>query len=219
MSPSAQFTLDLGHRTAVGREDFLVASSNADAVRWLDLWPEWPGSGLVVHGPSGCGKSHLASVWRERSRADILPAGHVSAVRSDAAMSSVIVEDVDHGFDERAMLHLYNSVIERQGYMLLTADRAPNQWDLSLADLNSRISALPSVAVASPDDHLLAAVLVKLFADRQLSVSEDVIWYLVARMERSFAVARSLVADLDKAALSEKRRVTIPLIRRHLDLS
>lgn len=203
----------------MGREDFLVAPSNADAVRWLDLWPEWPGSGLVVHGPAGCGKSHLASVWRERSGAEVLSAGDVTAAQSGSAPPAMIVEDVDRGIDEPALLHLYNTVMERKGYVLLTAKSGPSQWDLSLADLRSRVSALPSVAVAPPDDQLLAAVLVKLFADRQLAVGEDVIWYLVARMERSFAVARSLVADLDKAALSEKRRITIPLIKGHLDLA
>lgn len=221
MSPAAQLILDLGHRPALGREDFLVAPSNADAVRWLDLWPDWPGSGLVVYGPEGCGKSHLAGVWRERSGADVLAGGDVAAAAmtfSGERPPAVVVEDVDRGIDEPALLHLYNAVVERKGHMLLTAVRTPGQWGLTLADLRSRIGALASAAVAPPDDQLLASILVKLFGDRQLKVGADVIWYLVARMERSFAAARSLVAALDTAALSEKRRITIPLIRDRLDL-
>ena len=45
----------------------LVAPSNEAAVAWIDRWPDWPGSALVVHGPPGSGKTHLAEVWRARS--------------------------------------------------------------------------------------------------------------------------------------------------------
>jgi chromosomal replication initiation ATPase DnaA len=162
----------------------------------------------------------LAGVWRERTGADVLDPGTVTAATasfSDATSPAVVLDDVDQGVDELALLHLYNAVVERKGYMLLTAVRAPRLWTLTLPDLRSRISALPSAAVAPPDDQLLAGILVKLFADRQLTVGEDVIWYLVARMERSFAAARSLVDDLDKLAMSEKRRITVPLIRDRLD--
>ena len=40
-----QLPLDLGHRPALGREDFLVAPSNQGAVAWIDRWPDWPGPG------------------------------------------------------------------------------------------------------------------------------------------------------------------------------
>ncbi|HKO06210.1 MAG TPA: DNA replication protein, partial [Alphaproteobacteria bacterium] len=69
MRAEAQLTLDLGHRAAYGREDFLVAPSNAEAVLWLDRWPAWPAPALTLYGPAGCGKSHLAQVWRKHSDA------------------------------------------------------------------------------------------------------------------------------------------------------
>ena len=56
-------------------------------------------------------------------------------------------------------------------------------------------------------------MLVKLFADRQLSVGAEVLTYILGRMERSFAAAHALVAALDRHALAARRRVTIPLAR------
>src|SRR3546814_4047493 len=53
----AQLPLDLGHRPALEREDFLVAECNAAAVAWVDRWPGWPGGGLAIHGPAGGGKT------------------------------------------------------------------------------------------------------------------------------------------------------------------
>ena len=66
---TAQLPLEFGHRPALTGEDFLVAPCNADAVAWLDRWPDWPAPALVVHGPRGCGKTHLALVFQGMSGA------------------------------------------------------------------------------------------------------------------------------------------------------
>lgn len=216
----SQLAFDLGHRPAHGREDFLVAPSNAEAVGWLDRWPDWPAPALTIYGPTGCGKSHLAQVWRARS-------GAVSFDRAALRVASLadrlgparaaIVEDGDLDGDEEVLLHLYNVLAERRGYLLLTARTAPSRWPLRLADWRSRVVAAPAVAVAAPDDTLLAGLLVKLFADRQVRVSAELIAFAVARMERSFEAAHALVNALDKAALAAARPITVPLARTVFD--
>jgi len=216
MTEAAQLILDLGHRAASGREDFLVAPSNAEAVRWLDLWPAWPAPALTLHGPAGCGKSHLAQVWRQRSEALLL--ARESLVVDGlgerlGARRAAIVEDAERGVEEEALLHLYNLLAEARGHLLLTSRAPPARWRISLADLRSRLLAAPAVAVEAPDDALLSALLVKLFADRQLRVSAELVAFLVPRMERSFAGAARLVAALDAAALAAGRPPTLPLAR------
>ncbi|MFI4986638.1 MAG: DNA replication protein [Alphaproteobacteria bacterium] len=220
MSARTQLTFDLGHRPAYGREDFLVAPSNAEAVLWLDRWPAWPAPALAVYGPAAAGKSHLAQVWRGRSRAlELAPRelGVADLGERLGAAEAAIVEDADRGVDEEALLHLYNMLAERGGHLLLTARAPPARWRLGLADLASRLAAAPAVAVMPPDETLLSALLVKLFADRQLRVGADLIAYLVTRMERSFASAERLVAALDAAALAAQRPVTVPLARAVLE--
>lgn len=214
-----QLPLALPHRPALGREDFLVADCNQEAVAWLDLWPNWPGPGLVIHGPPGCGKTHLAEVWRARSGA-VRVAFHDlvdTAMRDLEPGAGVLVEDIagaaGHAAGERGLFHLYNRCAERGATLLLTLATPPIQLRIGLADLRSRILALPAVAVGAPDETLLEAVLVKQFADRQLRVPPDVIAYVVPRLERSFAEASRLVDALDRAALSERRNITIALAR------
>ena len=219
MNAPGQLTLDLGHRPAMDMADFLVAESNQAAVEWLDRWPDWPGPALAIHGPGGCGKSHLTRVWAARSDAlllgaDALAEADLSALPTDRP--AVAVDDADKtagAAAEEALLHVYNLVREGEGHLLLTGHAAPARWTLSLPDLTSRLKTIPVVAVADPDDPLLAAVLVKLFADRQLAVGAEVIAYLVARMERSLAAARGLVAAIDAASLAQRRPVTVPLVR------
>jgi chromosomal replication initiation ATPase DnaA len=138
---------------------------------------------------------------------------------TDAAAGPVMLEDVDTGIDEAKLFHLYNLVQERGGFLLMTATRPVAAWGLTLADLKSRMGAVQIVTIREPDDGLFAAVLVKLFADRQLAVAPDVLHYLTARLERSFVAARRVVSELDSLSLAGKRAVTVPLVRELLENS
>ncbi|NKB48567.1 MAG: DNA replication protein [Alphaproteobacteria bacterium] len=216
----AQLVLDLGHRPALGRADFLVSQCNADAVAWVDRWPDWPSPGLVIWGPAASGKSHLGQVWRARVGAPMITpadldqreppelAGEHGTVYFDGA--DTIADNPER---ERVALHLYNLVAERDGQILFSARTPPGRWSIALADLRSRLNALPAATIAPPDDPVLGAVLLKLFADRQLNVGIEIIQFAIARMERSFEAAERLVAAVDIAALASQRRVTVPLLR------
>jgi chromosomal replication initiation ATPase DnaA len=215
-----QLILDLGHRQALGEADFLVAPCNQAAIRWLDRWPDWPSPALMLQGPPGCGKTHLARVFAARSHAPIIEAASLATEavpRLLGASEACVVDDADRAAAE-PLLHLYNLVAERRGTMLLTAAEPPARWPGLLPDLRSRLAAAPLVSVQATDDALLAALLVKQFADRQIAVSEELVLFLLRHMERSFEAARRLVTDLDAAALRDRRAVTIPLARTVLGL-
>ena len=210
-----QRTFDWGVRTALGREDFLVAPCNEAAVAWLDRWPDWPGPALVIHGPPRSGKSHLAEVWRRRSGAEAVQASALAQVPTGNgdAPAALVVDGLAAPLDERALLHTYNNVAERGGHLLLTALAPPALWPLTLPDLVSRLRLAPTVAIGLPDDALLAALMVKLFADRQIAVTPEVPAYVVPRIERTFEAVARLVERLDRAALAEGRPVTVPFVR------
>jgi len=213
-----QLPLDLEFRPALGRADFLVAPCNEAAVAWLDRWPQWPGPALVLYGPAGSGKSHLAEVWRARSGAvPIDPRAMTSAwVPHLLGTAKTAVVDEPDRADEEALLHLYNFLSERHGNLLLVAREPPSRWGIGLADLRSRLLAAPAVSVGMPDEAVLGALLVKLFADRRLDIGEEVISYLLLHIERSFAAAQEAVRELDAASLAERRAVTVPLARQVL---
>lgn len=211
-----QLPMALPHRTALGRSDFLVSASNAEALFWLDRWPQWPLGALLLHGPESCGKTHLAHLWRERSGGRII--GGAELAERDlpslvvAGKRGLAVDDADRA-SEPPLLHLYNACREEGIGLLLTARRPPALWPIALADLRSRLLARLAVEIGAPDDTLLAAVLVKHFADRQLRVAPEVVRYLLARMERSLAAAAALAERLDAAALAAGRPVSVPLAR------
>lgn len=221
---SKQIPLDLSHRPALGREDFLIAPSNQDAVRWIDRWPEWPAPALIIHGPVASGKSHLAAVWGAMAKAAFVDSKMLSDRTADeiaALGQNIVINDADLWFGDRTaettLFHLYNHMRD-DGHrsLLLTCRMAAQHAEFSLPDLASRLRAAPAAAIHPPDDTLLAVLLVKLFADRQLQIGADVLNYILPRMERSFAAAYELVEAADKLALAEKRGISVPLVRRVL---
>jgi chromosomal replication initiation ATPase DnaA len=220
----SQIPFDFGHAPSLAAADFVVAACNEAATAWVAKWPDWPAPALTLHGPVGSGKTHLGRIWAERAQARSLAAaalGRIDRIPDmvEGAMA-ILVDDVDQELDagrERGLLHLYNLMAERRGHLLLLATQPPARWALNLADLRSRLAAAPAVAIGTPDEGLLDAVLAKLFADRQLSVSPEVRQYILMRIERSFAAAGAVAAALDRATLAARRGITPGLARAVLE--
>ncbi len=212
-----QLALDLPHRVATGRDDFLVSGANQAAVAAVDAWPRWPSPVLVLVGAAGSGKSHLCDVWRTNAGASIVSASELNTTNVARLMlaGAVAVEDAPGGFlDETALFHLINLARESSGSVLITSEEFPARWNIALPDLVSRLKAAQVASLGDPDDELLRGLLVKQFTDRQLRVEEAAISYMLLRMERSFEAARSLVAKIDARALTERAEITRKLVAR-----
>lgn len=208
-----QLAFDLPAREAWRREDYFLSPANATALAAVDDWRNWPGGKLLLTGPQGSGKTHLARLWASETGAAVLPAADLAEADLPAlsAHGAVAVEDAEaaagHPQREAAFFHLHN-LVTQAGHLLVTAQHPPRDWGLRLPDLASRLQAAPVARIDAPDDALLSAVLIKLFADRQITVPPALIPYLLARMERSIAAARDLVARLDAHALAAARPIT-----------
>lgn len=213
-----QLAFALPNAEALTREDFFVAPSNALALQTVEGWQDWPGRKLLLIGPEGAGKTHLAHVWATLSGAAILTGPDLAQTDvASLAGRPVLVDDADRiGPAEAQLFHLHNLATSGAA-LLLTARTPPRDWGLALPDLVSRMQATQIARLEAPDDALLSAVLVKLFADRQVTVPSNLISYLITRMPRSIGAARTLVADLDARALAAGRPITRTLAAELVD--
>ena len=205
-----QLVLPLEVRSASGRDDFIVASANQQAVAFIDSWPGWPAPAAALHGPAASGKSHLAAIWAQKAGARIISAANLL---DGVPGGALVVEDVASGIAEAPLFAL----LERGAPLLITSQVAPADWPqafgLSLPDLVSRARALLAFPLWAPDEALLMGLAVKLFADRQLQVPENVVLHMVRSLERSPGAVRDFVARADAAALAQKRPVNLSLIK------
>ncbi len=209
-----QLPLDFKHPASSARDDLVVSSPLDAAIGLIDRWPAWPSPVVILAGPTGSGKTHLANIWKERTGArpiDARAGGEPPEHPVDTG--PLLIEDIDRqGFDETRLFHLINTVAQNATHLLITTRAWPAAWPVTLPDLRSRLKAATVVEIGEPDDLLLAQVIEKLFADRQIAVDPKIVSYLVQRMERSLDVAQEIVDRVDALALARRARISRALV-------
>ncbi len=222
-----QLTLELPHLPSFGKEDFLIAKCNIEAVKIIDSWPNWDFFAVCIYGSEGCGKTHLANVFSSRvstltNHPYKIPFIKACNVKMEniynlfAQNHCLVVEDLNKNINQEAMFHLYNLYRNEGGNILFTSQQAPARLNFELKDLQSRLNIVPSIEIKAPDDDLLSSLIVKLFADRQILVSPEIITYMLNNMQRSFSFARKAVAEIDNISLARKRAISIPIVKEAL---
>jgi chromosomal replication initiation ATPase DnaA len=204
----SQLILALEPESRMTREDFIVARANEQALTFLDRWPDWPAPAAALWGPSASGKTHLARIWAARAQAVLVEAQDLNAPVGGPA----VIESCD-GVSLPTHEPFIFAMLERGAPLLLTGREHPRAWRVALPDLLSRFSALLAFELGEPDEALLMALAVKLFADRQLEVPESVVMQLVRQLERSPAALRNFIARADASALSRHKPVNLQLVR------
>lgn len=206
-----QLPLSLPHSAAMTRSDFIVGRANQSAVALIDRFPDWPNPVALLVGPVGSGKTHLGQIWKATTGAVEIAARDLATTGLDELVGTrpVLVEDLhEEGVVQTALFHLLNLVRERRVSALLTSQQPLAALRFDLPDLASRLRATVPVELQEPEDEMLARVIYKLFADRQLAVDPAVIDFLSHRMERSLGAANRLVELLDREALAAGRPIT-----------
>jgi DnaA regulatory inactivator Hda len=210
-SDRLQLQLPFPHAPGYDSRNFLPAASNQEALVWLDTG--WPDRRLALWSPAGCGKSHLLHIWAERTGACMLTGQTLSEqiVRDLAGMpenGALALDDADTIAAEPLLLHLLNTARDRGLRVLLAGRTPPSRWPVRLPDLSSRLRAITAVEIRPPSDDLLAALLVHLLSDRQLTVAQPVQEWLLTHLPRSPAALRQAVIRLDRISLAAGKPIT-----------
>jgi DnaA regulatory inactivator Hda len=209
-----QLLLPFQHQLGYDARDFIPAGSNQAALTWLET--DWPEQRLALWGPGGCGKSHLLHIWASRCGAELLSGQMLRDLDHLPESGSLALDDADAIIAEPLLLHLLNTARDRGLRLLLSGQTAPSRWPIRLPDLSSRLRAVTAVEIRQPDEALLAALLVRLLADRQLTISQAVQDWLLRHLPRSPEVLREVVARLDRASLIRGSGITHSLVAKVL---
>ena len=163
---------------------FRITDSNREAVAWVERWPDWPSRGLIICGPAGSGKTHVLNLWQRKSGGAVIAAGELAArdVGDVTRGGAVAIDDADgvagDAAAEEALFHLYNRLGAAKGFLVLAMNQPVAMAGIVLPDLRSRLLTLPVALLQPPDDVLMAALIIKQFRDRQITVGvgSSIIW-------------------------------------------
>lgn len=219
-----QIPLEFPHHPYMERDDFIVSACNKEAYDAINHWPVWPFFSLCIYGPKMCGKTHLTHIYADNVSLATnypYPIPRIEAQKLTLELPPLlfekhrclIVENLNDNINQEAMFHLYNLYNNEGGNILFTADFPPTQLNISLPDLKSRLNVVPAIRISAPDDELLSALIIKLFMDRQITVSLDIVKYILVNMQRSFIYAQKLVDKIDNISLAYKRAISISIVK------
>lgn len=220
-----QLPLLLEYRRLLGREDFLVSPCNVEAVEWVDAYPEWYlNNAVVIVGDKCSGKTHISWLFSEKSAAKVYNVLELkNEIFSDIVPlnSALVIDDVDKVVGnyelEELLFHIINYAVECDTKLFFTSSSNFNDLDFLINDLKTRLVSFPVARIYSPDDDLLKVLLVKQFMEYGIIVEPEVIEFIVKYIPRNTRAVKNLVERANLLSVEEKRKITIPFIKKIID--
>ena len=194
--PADQIALPLDWPQTEGDARFIVSAANAEAFEHFRTWSLWPVKASILTGPRRSGRSLLARNFVER-------------------VDGRVFENADQR-DEVELFHAWNHAQETGRPLVMITDEVPPTWSASLPDLRTRLAVTPVARIQRPDDRLFVALIALLFADRGLHIARDALRFMAERIERDYWAAERAVEAVDRFAIAERARLSLPTIRRAL---
>ncbi len=182
------------------------------------------GNGCWLWGAPSTGKTHLLQAACERAdeRSIYLPMRLLSdadpgVLEGLASRDLVCIDDIEQivGDDtwERALFNLCNDITEADSRLIVAASASPRECPITLPDLKSRLSRLPTFHLRPLADADRVTALQLRARHRGLDLPSETARYLLSRSRRDMRSLYSLLDRLDLEALRAKRRLTIPFVR------
>lgn len=190
-----QIALPLDWPQSAEEHRFILSDANRDAFEHFRHWSMWPVKATVLTGPRRSGRSLLAR-------------GFVSRVHGR------LFDDADR-HDEEELFHAWNQAQETGKPLVMVVDDSEG-WSVKLPDLRTRLAATPIARIHQPDDALFAALIELLFADRGLHIPGEALRFITERVHRDYLSIERVVEAIDRFAIAERARLSLPTVRRAL---
>ena len=191
-----QIALPLDWPQSHGESRLIVTDSNREAFDHFRKWSLWPVKATLLTGPRRSGRNLLARSFAERVQGRVFD-------QADRA-------------DEEELFHAWNSAQESGRPLVMIVDRVLPDWEIKLPDLRTRIAVTPIARIAEPDDRLFQALIELHFADRGLHIPRDALRFMAERLHRDYLTAERSVEAVDRYAIAERARLSLPTVRRAL---
>ena len=168
-------------------DDYYVSNSNIYAYELLNKWPKWEKNFLNIIGESFSGKSHLVDIFLKKFKGIKIEAQDLNneILKKIKVHQNIVLENFNSNIDENLAYTLFNIAEQDNKYLILTSNKPVVDIKFRLDDLNSRCKNFLLSSINKPDDELIFALIIKNLSDKQISLDNKLINYIVKRIDRS----------------------------------
>ncbi len=191
-----QIALPLDWPHGNGDTRLILSAANQAASDHFRKWTMWPVKATILTGPRRSGRTLLARTFVERVGGRLI--------------------DCAERADEEELFHAWNNAQDSGRPLVMVADAVPPDWAPRLPDLRTRIAVTPVTRIDLPDDVLFPQLIELLFADRGLYIPGDALRFMAQRLERDYWAAERAVEIVDRFAIADRSRLSLPTVRRAL---
>ena len=201
-------------------QDFYVSNSNEYSFRLLNSWPKWDKNFINLIGEKFSGKSHLINIFLEKNKGIKINSDDISNdfLKSIKIYENIIVEDLTEKINEKLLFTLINIIDQDNKYLIVTSTIPIVNFKFKLNDLNSRSSNFILSQIEKPGDDLIYALILKNLSDRQISIDQKLIEFIIKRIDRTYGKISDFIYKIDEISLKRKKPIDFKIIKEVLEV-
>ena len=203
---------------SLNANDFFVSRSNYYAYQLINSWPKWEKKIVNICGEKYSGKSHLSNIFIQKFKGRIIYANTVNneTLNSLKTYENIVLENFSKSVNENLIYSLFNLMDQDNKYLVINSQIPINEIDFKLNDLKSRLKNCLVAKIQNPDDEMIYALIVKNFADRQISLDKKLIDFIIKRIDRSYGKIFEFIYKIDEISLKKKKSINLNIIKETL---
>jgi len=196
-------------------DDFYVSKSNKSIFNLLNIWPKWEKRFLNISGEKFSGKTHLINIFLKKFKGLKIEAHSLNneSFREVKIHENIILENLDKNINEKLVYSLFNIIDQDNKYLIITSDIPIVEINFDLIDWQSRAKDFLLQNIEKPDDELMFALIMKNLSDRQISIEDKLIKFIIKRIDRSYGKIFDFIYKIDELSLKRKKSIDLKIIK------
>ena len=215
MSDLNQLIIKFDYEKNFKDDDFYVSKSNKNIFNMLNNWPKWEKNFLNIIGDRYSGKTHLMNIFIKKFKGIKINASSLSNENLNQIKfyENIILEDLTEKINEKLIYSLFNIIDIDKKFIIVTSNKQITDINFSLPDLKSRTNNFIIQKIEQPDDELMFALILKNLSDRQISIDEKLINFIIKRIDRSYGNIFNFIYKIDELSLKKRKPIDFKLIK------
>ena len=196
-------------------DDFYLSKSNKHVFDFLNIWPKWERNFVNVTGEKLSGKTHLMNIFLHKNKGIKFEGKSLENddLKRIKIYENIVIENLSSDVDEKLLYSLFNLIEQDNKFIVVTSIKPIVNITFELKDLKSRAKNFILLNIEKPDDDLIFAIILKNLSDRQISLDDKFIEFIVKRIERSYSKIYDFIYKIDQLSLKKKKSIDFKIIK------